>query len=115
MSDNRKHARTPSGLRCWCEGDNVTFYARVGNLSEGGLFLRTNTPLGTGSRAILRLTHNGEAEVQAMATVVWARGSYDEGPAGMGLRFEPLDSVTLERLRRIITLEQKTHGPPAGH
>ena len=36
------------------------------------------------------------------------------GPAGMGLRFEPLDSVTLERLRRIISLEQKAQGPK-GH
>lgn len=111
LSESRKHSRVPSGLRCWCEGENVTFYARVGNLCEGGLFLRTNTPLATGSKAMLRLHRNGEGEVQAMATVVWARDSHEEGPAGMGLRFEPLDSVTLERLRRIISLEQKAHGP----
>jgi uncharacterized protein (TIGR02266 family) len=103
----------PSGLRCWCEGENVTFYARVGNLSEGGLFLRTNTPLATGSRAVVRLNRSGEAEVQLLATVVWA-SAYGEGPAGMGLCFEPLDSVTLERLRRIISLEQKGRGP-GGH
>jgi uncharacterized protein (TIGR02266 family) len=98
-----------SGLRCWCEGENVTFYARVGNLSEGGLFIRTNTPLATGARALLRLHRSGEGEVAAMATVVWARDSQDTGPAGMGLCFEPLDSVTLERLRRIISLEQGAH------
>jgi uncharacterized protein (TIGR02266 family) len=112
--ETRKHVRVPSGLRCWCEGENVTFYARVGNLSEGGLFLRTNTPLATGSRAMLRLNRSGEGEVQVMATVVWASDAYEQGPAGMGLRFEPLDSVTLERLRRIISLEQKGRGP-GGH
>src|SRR5687767_1708504 len=103
-SDSRKHGRVTCGLRCWCEGENVTFYARVGNLSEGGLFLRTNTPLPTGSKAMLRLSRSGEGEVQAMATVMWASSAHGQGPAGMGLRFEPLDSVTLERLRRIISL-----------
>lgn len=112
--DTRKHVRVASGLRCWCEGENVTFYARVGNLSEGGLFIRTNTPLATGSRAMLRLNRSGEAEVQLMATVVWASDVLGQRPAGMGLRFEPLDSVTLERLRRIISLEQKGRGP-SGH
>lgn len=100
----------PSGLRCWCAGENVTFYARVGNLSEGGLFLRTHTPLAAGSLASLRLSRGGEEEVQAMATVVWAGDTHTGGPAGMGLRFEPLDSVTLERLRRIIRLEQHGRG-----
>ena len=39
-NENRKSARVPTRLRCWCEGENVTVYARIGNLSEGGLFLR---------------------------------------------------------------------------
>ncbi len=112
--ETRKHVRVPSGLRCWCEGENVTFYARVGNLSEGGLFIRTNTPLPTGSRALLRLNRSGEGEVQVMATVVWASDVLDQRPAGMGLRFESLDSVTLERLRRIISLEKQGRAP-GGH
>ncbi len=111
MNENRKHARVSCGLRCWCEGENVTFYARIGNLSEGGLFLRTNTPMPQGTRAMLRLQRSGEGEVAAMAKVVWARDSQDPRPAGMGLCFEPLDSVTLERLRRIISLEQQARAP----
>jgi uncharacterized protein (TIGR02266 family) len=111
LNENRKHARILCGLRCWCEGENVTFYARVGNLSEGGLFLRTNTPMPQGARAMLRLHLTGEGEVAAMAKVVWARDTQEAGPPGMGLCFEPLDSVTLERLRRIISLEQKARVP----
>lgn len=110
MNENRKHARIPSRLRCWCEGENVTFYARVGNLSEGGLFLRTSTPLARGSRAYLRLRNGEAAEVEASATVVWARGEETDGPAGMGLQFEPLDTSTAEHLRRIIVHEQKSAG-----
>src|SRR6185369_3065374 len=50
LAENRKTERVPSRLRCWCEGENVTVYARIGNLSEGGLFLRTSTPLERGSK-----------------------------------------------------------------
>lgn len=110
MNENRKHLRITSRLRCWCEGENVTFFARVGNISEGGLFLRTSTPLARGSRAFLRLKSAEASEIQAAATVVWARGEESDGPAGMGLQFEPLDSSTVEHLRRIIVHEQKAAG-----
>nr|WP_164021953.1 TIGR02266 family protein [Pyxidicoccus trucidator] len=108
MSDNRKSARVPTLLRCWCEGDNVTLYARITNLSEGGLFLRTSTPLARGARAVLRLTPAEDPDVQAAATVVWLREEEDRAyPPGMGLQFESLDAETLGRLRRIISQQQK--------
>ena len=72
LADNRKTERVPSRLRCWCEGENVTVYARIGNLSEGGLFLRTSTPLERGSRTVVRF---GESNIEATAQVVWARTS----------------------------------------
>lgn len=102
MRDNRKHGRVDSRLRCWCEGENVTFYARVGNLSEGGLFLRTSTPLPAGCRAQLRLRNGDASEVIAEATVVWSREDGRELPAGMGLRFEMLDEKSREKLRQLI-------------
>ena len=102
MSDNRKHLRVESRLRCWCEGENVTFYARVGNLSEGGLFLRTSTPLPAGCRTQLRLRNGDASEVVAEATVVWSREDGRESPAGMGLRFETLDEKAREKLRQLI-------------
>ncbi|MCP3099380.1 TIGR02266 family protein [Myxococcus sp. K15C18031901] len=107
MSDNRKSTRVPTQLRCWCEGDNVTLYARITNLSEGGLFLRTSTPLSPGARALVRLGPAEDPEVQASATVVWLREDEDRAnPPGMGLRFENIDAETLGRLRRIISQQQ---------
>ncbi len=70
MSELRKFSRAPSRLRCWCEGENITVYARIGNLSEGGLFLRTSTPLNEGSRALLRFGNDNP--IEAHARVVWA-------------------------------------------
>jgi uncharacterized protein (TIGR02266 family) len=105
LLENRKYDRVNSQLRCWCEGENVTVYARVGNLSEGGLFLRTNTPLERGARARLRLSSPGAHEVAAAVTVVWSRVDGCGGPPGMGLRFEPMESPIRDRLRTLIALE----------
>lgn len=113
-TENRKHVRFPSRLRCWCESENITLYARIANLSEGGLFLQTNTPLDTGRRTLVRLSGGQAREVKAEATVVWSRPQrQDKGPPGMGLRFEVLDSGALALLRRIISEEQR--GPTFGN
>lgn len=104
--ENRRHSRVYTRLRCWCEGENVTVYARVGNLSEGGLFLRTSTPMPVGSRTTLRFRGpNGEGEVDevsAEAVVIWASTSGGEQPAGMGLQFAPMDATRLELIRRMV-------------
>ena len=103
-SENRKYTRVLSRLRCWCEGENVTVYARIGNLSEGGLFLRTSTPLSQGSKATLRF--GADATIEAQAKVVWCRADGDSGPPGMGLQFEVIDGKRLEELRKLIQNEQ---------
>ncbi|SES89272.1 Myxococcus xanthus paralogous domain TIGR02266 [Stigmatella erecta] len=103
--ENRKYARVTSRMRCWCRAEDVTLYSRVGNVSEGGLFMRTSTPLQTGARAAVRLG-SGEkdgAEFQAMAKVVWARQNGQSRPPGMGLQFDALDDAAREQLRRIIS------------
>lgn len=106
--ENRRSGRVPSRMRCWCEGDNVTLYSRVSNLSEGGLFLRTSTPLREGMRAKVRLGVGEEdgPEVQTLVKVVWTRQNDKQRPSGMGLQFESLDAGSLERLRQIISYEQ---------
>jgi uncharacterized protein (TIGR02266 family) len=107
-TENRKNERFTSRQRCWCESENITLYARIANLSEGGLFLQTNTPLTRGWRTMVRLGGGGVPEVMAEATVVWSRPQrQDTRPPGMGLRFEGLDSGVLAHLRRIISEEQR--------
>jgi uncharacterized protein (TIGR02266 family) len=106
--ENRRYARVPSRMRCWCEGNNVTLYSRVGNLSEGGLFLRTSTPLQEGARATVRLGVGEEAgpELHTSVKVVWTRQNGQSWPPGMGLEFEALDAAGLDRLRQIISNER---------
>ncbi len=100
MSDeNRKFERVVSKLRCWCEGENITVYARIGNLSEGGIFLRTSTPLERGSKATLRFGTDG---FEAAARVVWSRVEGQGGPPGMGLEFVGDDERIREAIRQLI-------------
>lgn len=104
-AESRKHSRVSTRLRCWCEGENVTVYARIGNLSEGGLFLRTSTPMPKGAQTLVRFRDGDAAdaeEVSAEATVVWTRDGLGDQPAGMGLRFGPMDPQKLETIRRLV-------------
>jgi uncharacterized protein (TIGR02266 family) len=102
--DLRLTERTITRMRCWCEAENVTFYARVANISEGGIFLRTSTPLPNGSRTHLRFALAGPDNIEAQATVVWTReDGVDGGPPGMGMKFENVDDEMLGSLRRIIS------------
>ena len=107
MKEARRFPRFRTRLRCWCEGENVTVYSRIGNIGEGGLFLSTSTPLQQGARATVRFKDTDSPEVSAPVTVVWTRSGVD-GPPGMGLRFESLDEKSLETIRQIIIGEQQT-------
>lgn len=117
--ENRRHARVGTRLRCWCEGENVTVYARIGNLSEGGLFLRTSTPMPLGARTVVRFRDGDTLEVSAEATVVWTREQPGEMPAGMGLQFGPMEPQALETIRRLLEQQKaqqavQLNGPEQG-
>ncbi len=97
----RRHPRLPARLRCWCEGEEVTLYAQMANISEGGLFVKTHVPLPLGSRVRIRLG-GAEEDLEVSAEVVWRRAAGEDAPGedpGMGLRFEPLDAGAAAALR----------------
>jgi uncharacterized protein (TIGR02266 family) len=89
VREQRRHARAWCRQRCWCEGENITIYAQIGNLSEGGLFLRTSAPLTPGARVRVRLAVD-PGEVELPARVAWRRDRQEPSDTdpGMGLRFE---------------------------
>ena len=104
VTNNRKYERVPTKLRCWCEGENVTVYARIGNMSEGGLFVRTSTPLERGATARLRFGTDG---FETTARVVWSRSEGQDGPAGMGLEFDGADDQIRAAIRRMIDEDRR--------
>jgi uncharacterized protein (TIGR02266 family) len=100
-SEQRRHRRISVRQRCWCEGANITVYTQMGNISEGGLCLRTQAPLAPGERVRVRLRDNS-AELELQAAVVWrvAPGQEPEVEPGVGLRFDGNDAAASAALRR---------------
>ncbi len=104
-SNRRRHPRVPLASRCWCETDGITLYARLVNVSEGGVFIRTFAPLRLGSPAKVRFVIDGSGrEVTAEAEVVWVReaGSEPVPTPGMGLRFVGIGEEQRSLLREFV-------------
>ena len=62
------------------------------NLSKGGIFIETNTPLEPGSTSARSFDVPGAGTLEVEGVVAWVRtGSPDGLPDGMGIQFERLD------------------------
>lgn len=86
--ERRRSTRVHLNRRVWCEGENITLYVPAVNASEGGLFLRTATPLPRGKLAKIDLELEGGGSVSAEVEVVWTRPprGADATIPGMGVR-----------------------------
>ena len=105
LANRRRYPRVAVRARCWCETDGITLYARVINVSEGGMFIRTYAPLEQGSPARLRFqVEPTGGEVAAEAVVAWVQeGSEPENVSpGMGMRFVSIDEHSREALRAYV-------------
>ena len=99
----RSEPRLDFGYRAWCEHRDITLYLPVVNVSRGGLFLHTSTPLALGERLKVSVLP-GASGIVLEAAIAWAR---KRGPAaGVGCRIVSfLDgaeryAALLEHLRR---------------
>ena len=72
------------------------------NISEGGLFIRTDFPLPIGTRFHVSVSlRSCDAILEADAEVAWTRAAGSKKPAGMGVRFlhiEPGDKAVITDL-----------------
>jgi uncharacterized protein (TIGR02266 family) len=102
-ANRRRFRRALSGQRCWFESGEVTLYAQMANVSEGGLFLKTLAPVQAGARAALRFQMDPHSdEIRAEAVVVWRREVPNGAPVGLGLEFVELDPGHRDRLRTFV-------------
>jgi uncharacterized protein (TIGR02266 family) len=62
------------------------------NLSKGGIFIETSSPLPVGSQLSLQFEVPGAGALEVSGLVAWVRqGSLDGLPDGMGVQFDNLD------------------------
>lgn len=92
MDGGRKHSRLPISLRVEYRSAGTFLVAYSVNLSKGGLFLETTTPLPVGNEVKLELEIPGMGPITVEGTVAWVREAKGDGlPCGMGVQFAALD------------------------
>jgi len=98
--------RVPIRSSCWCQSGRITLFGQIQNLSVGGCFVRTPTPLPAGSVASLKWEFEDDARtVDCVVRVAWARPAdqANEKVPGMGLSFETINGAELQRIHSYIS------------
>jgi len=93
------------------------------DISVGGMFIASGSPLDTGTLLKFECQVDGEsAPIKGVARVVWQRTSGErDRPSGMGMKFVKLESGTAEVIERLIREAQlqgmtaPTHPLPANY
>jgi uncharacterized protein (TIGR02266 family) len=85
-------------------GKSDTFASFCRNLSAGGMFLETATPMAKGTPLVIELTlPNSKRTLTLNCRTAWIKQAKAPGEAsGMGLRFEGLTDKETEELERSI-------------
>jgi uncharacterized protein (TIGR02266 family) len=120
MPDERRGSKRAyiSGVRVTYESANgQRVEAEAMDLSTGGLFLRTSTPLAVGKRITLEITVVGEpSSWSALGRVVWVRPNAAPGmPSGMGVKLIDVDDAVVAAIDTLVeTREPTSPGVGAG-
>ncbi|MFN7133958.1 MAG: PilZ domain-containing protein, partial [Myxococcales bacterium] len=108
-ANRRRHNRVPaSGLSTHYKVRNsVVLGMPVENISVGGLFVRTDTPLPVGHPLLLELVLPGSTSPVKLSgrvvTVSKPAGAREAPrPVGMGIRFDPLPDATYRQLEQLV-------------
>jgi type IV pilus assembly protein PilZ len=100
--DQRAAERVDVSWAVDCETDETFLYASITNISQMGIFVRTNEPLAVGTVVRLRFTPPGGAEpFSSRGRVQWVNRVHTFGEnlnPGMGVMFLNLTIELRERL-----------------
>jgi len=104
-AERRRQRRSELDVEVGLEGDNRFYTGTTGDISAGGLFVSTDTPLMVGTELILSFVLPDGYRVATEATVTWVRAPRyrpDELPSGMGVRFEELAATDRNALEHFL-------------
>jgi uncharacterized protein (TIGR02266 family) len=96
--DGRMARRVPLVAKIEAQAGGFPFIALAENISEGGMLVRTTSPLEEGSVVHLKFTlPRGEKEIAVNGTVRHVTPGYS-----MGVRFSNIDANDLETIRKFV-------------
>src|SRR5438270_7595940 len=102
MAD-RRQPRLPISLEVAYRTAGAFLVSYSINLSKGGIFLETATPLEIGEHVSLKFDVPGIGALEVDGTVAWVRtGSLDGLPDGMGVQFDQLDQQYGETIDELV-------------
>ncbi len=105
MNDNRRYERFETSWSVdYASGDTFLF-AYIQNISEMGIFIRTERPLPIGTLLTLRLAPPNEDVLELRGEVVWINPIKlrESNPnPGMGVRFTDFDETQRERVVELV-------------
>ncbi len=88
-----------------CVAEDTFLYAAISNISQMGVFVRTEKPLAIGTEIRLSFAPPGQPSFKLVGVVAWinrVRPSGDNPNPGMGVRFVDLKPDDRERLVDVI-------------
>jgi uncharacterized protein (TIGR02266 family) len=107
--NNRIHPRVDffSRVKVTVPDDSTAIDVFAGNVSTGGMFLRSNRPLEKGSKVGLEFDINNKPVKVDVGEVVWNKPfepiSIDGSPSGMGIEFRSLASDSRQQIESFIS------------
>src|SRR3954463_4889822 len=106
--DRRKEARVPLAARVQIKTEGLEKFIQKfsGDISRGGMFIKTPTPLPMGKEIHLTVVVPGGTQlIDAKATVTWVREKPNPAtgePAGFGIQFTSLAEGSEQVLEQVI-------------
>jgi type IV pilus assembly protein PilZ len=101
LQDRRAHERVSTWLQVDITSGDTFLFAYITNISEMGIFVRSENPLPVGTVLRLRFSPEHEPPLELPGVVVWInpmRPDGDNPNPGMGVRFLDLEPEQRERL-----------------
>jgi uncharacterized protein (TIGR02266 family) len=100
---NRVHPRVELQVEVSLESEHNFYTGLSSNLSEGGLFVATETPLPLGTRLLVRFALEGAGSpIDAVGEVCWLRPRSRDFPMGFGMRFLEISAEALARVATFV-------------
>jgi len=104
-SERRVHDRFDVTWAVDCVADDTFLYASIANISEMGIFIRSEEPLALDTQLVLTFAPPGHEPFKLAGEVAWinpVRRDGDNPNPGMGVRFIDLTPDNRERLVEVV-------------
>lgn len=101
-SDKRRYKRAELRAQVDWDSDHNEYSGYTENVSEGGAFVATPSPLAIGEPLDLKITLATGEDLVIRTRVAWVRPASEEAAGGMGVQFVDLTDEIRDRIRKFV-------------